>query len=112
MKYEELKMLVCQWAEEKGITEKATPLTQWDKMMEEVIETRDALVKDALLKENGYRFPEVDKEVTDGIGDIFVTLIILSLLAKRDPVECLEYAWNQIKDRTGEMVNGQFVKDQ
>jgi hypothetical protein len=28
-----------------------------------------------------------------------------------DLIECGETAWNEIKDRKGEMVNGQFVKE-
>ena len=46
----------------------------------------------------------------DGIGDTFVTLIILSQQLGLDPKECLEMAYNVIKGRSGKTVNGVFVK--
>ena len=107
MKYEELSKLVCQWAKDKGIQDKATPLTQWDKMLEEVIETRDALIDQVSMLPR----PETDEAITDGIGDVFVTLIILSLLTHRDPVKCLEHSYNEIKGRKGKMIEGVFVKE-
>lgn len=106
MSFDTLASNVRQWAKDKGITEKATPLTQWDKMLEEVIETRDALV----LDENHIRGQ--GEKITDGIGDVLVTAIILALLTNRDPVVCLEHAWDEIKGRTGKMVDGIFVKYQ
>ena len=47
----------------------------------------------------------------DGIGDSFVTLIILAKQLGLEPAECLEAAWNEIKNRTGKTVNGVFVKN-
>lgn len=48
--------------------------------------------------------------VKDGIGDTIVTLIILSMQKGTNIQECLEMAYNEIKGRTGKMVDGVFVK--
>ena len=44
-------------------------------------------------------------------GDSFVTLIILSMQLGLHPSECLEAAWNEIKDRKGKTKNGVFIKE-
>ena len=47
----------------------------------------------------------------DSIGDVVVTLICISLQLGLDFDECLEIAYNEIKDRKGETVNGVFIKE-
>ena len=91
--------LVEQWAEEKGILSKATPLTQAIKTKEEVDE-----LYNAILDNNR-------DEIKDAIGDIMVTLIIQCKMQGMDLQDCLESAYNVIKNRTGKMVDGIFVKD-
>jgi len=39
-------------------------------------------------------------------------LIILSKQLGYEPSECLESAWNEIKDRKGKTQNGIFVKEE
>ena len=46
----------------------------------------------------------------DGIGDTVVTLIILAQQHDMTLQECLQYAYDEIKGRKGEMRNGTFVK--
>jgi len=46
----------------------------------------------------------------DGIGDTVVTLIILAQQHDMTLQECLQYAYDEIKDRTGRTVNGTFIK--
>ena len=96
--FEELDYKVIGWAAKKGILEKATPKDQFVKTVEEMGEVAAALARGDL------------EALKDGIGDVFVTLIILARLNGLDPVKCLEHAWNEIKDRTGEMKDGVFVK--
>ena len=48
----------------------------------------------------------------DSIGDVGVVLIGLARLNGLSFEKCLEYAYNEIKDRKGEMRNGVFVKEQ
>lgn len=50
-------------------------------------------------------------EIKDGIGDTLVVLIGLSMQLDLDITECLETAYNEIKDRKGKLINGVFVKE-
>ena len=97
--FEELISRVTGWAYTKGILVKDNARNQMLKVLEEVGETAGALLKD-------------DKAgVIDGIGDAFVTLIILSKQLGLHPTECLQAAWDEIKDRTGHTENGIFIKN-
>lgn len=49
--------------------------------------------------------------IIDGIGDVMVTLILLAKQYKLTLDECLNHAYNEIKDRTGKTVDGTFIKD-
>lgn len=97
---EELEQNVIQWAAERGIYEHSTPQAQALKAVSEMGEVADAVIKgdrDALV---------------DGIGDVVVCLINLAYMADTDLEECVEAAWNEIKDRKGRMVaGGAFVKE-
>ena len=99
MDYNQLEALVIEWAENKGILQKATPARQADKTLEEVEELR------AAIADNNR------EEIADALGDILVTIIIQAKMQNMSLVECLEGAYNIIAKRTGKMVNGQFVKD-
>lgn len=98
--FDELILQVGNWAYDKGLLKRENAHKQIIKVMEEVGETAGAL-----LKNN-------ESELKDGIGDSFVTLIILAEQLGYTPQECLEAAWNEIKNRTGETKNGVFVKDE
>lgn len=53
-----------------------------------------------------------DKDaLKDGIGDTVVTLIILAQQQGWTLEECLQYAYDEIKNRKGKTINGTFVKD-
>ena len=49
--------------------------------------------------------------VKDSIGDVVVTLIAICAQQGVDFNQCLEVAYNEIKDRKGKMINGIFVKE-
>jgi hypothetical protein len=49
-------------------------------------------------------------EAKDGIGDMLVTIIILAEMLGFSSVECLEAAYNVIKNRKGKMIDGLFVR--
>ena len=88
---------VEQWSLNKGL-DKADSSKQFLKVTEEVGEVAAALARG-------------DKAaLRDGIGDVVVTLIILAQQNDMDLHECLNCAYDEIKGRTGEMVNGVFVK--
>ena len=112
--------MVLDWADEKGITESGTPLAQIEKTREEVEETRDALIcinqyakltDKFLIEEIEEQLEELQEQLEDGIGDVMVTLIILAHLCNTDALSCLERAFNEIKDRKGQMIDGAFVKE-
>ena len=51
------------------------------------------------------------KDVRDDIGDMVVVLINIAERHGYTLEDCLEVAWNDIKDRRGKMVNGTFIKE-
>jgi NTP pyrophosphatase (non-canonical NTP hydrolase) len=90
---------IIQWADDKGLLKIENAPKQLAKVMEELGETAGAY-----LKGNQH-------ELRDGLGDCFVTLIILSKQLGFTPEECLEAAWEEIKDRKGVTKNGTFIKN-
>jgi len=91
--------LIREWANERGLYDGGDPKTQALKLVEEVGETCRAILK------------EERDEVIDGIGDCVVVLTNLAELCGTSIETCTEYAYNEIKDRTGKMVNGTYKKD-
>ena len=92
--------LIKKWAEKRKLFDYATPLSQALKTKEEAEELVEAIRKGNL------------NEIKDGIGDVFVTLIVLCSILKLRLEDCIAYAYNQIKDRKGKIINGQFVKEE
>lgn len=97
--YFELEACIEQWAKDKGILDKATPMKQAMKTQEELTELCNAILDNDR------------EEIKDAIGDIIVTLIIQAKMQGMTIEECLNAAYDVISKRTGKMVNGQFVKD-
>ena len=93
----ELITKVEQWAKDKGL-DQADSSKQMLKTIEEIGEVAASLAR---KDEHGLR---------DGIGDVVVTLIILAMQNDMDLYECLNQAYDEIKGRTGKMVDGVFVK--
>lgn len=109
---------VIEWGNTRNITgpnAKATLLTQLAKSQEELTETRDA----AVMWSNGHDFMrnkkgeivETKLEIKDGIGDDTVTLILAAELAGLNFADCLQSAYDEIKNRKGKIIDGQFVKE-
>jgi len=97
---------VEQWAIDKGIAEKATMLTQFEKMAEEVKELFDEIKK--LYSGNALNMKDIHME----LGDVVVTAVILAQLAGTDIETVLQMAYDKISKRTGKMINGTFVKSE
>lgn len=105
-------MPIRKWAEEKGIYEKGDHKTQCIKLFEEVGELSRAILNN-------------DKdEIIDAIGDIVVVLTnlteLLSLYKEGEKIgdietitieDCINSAYNVIKNRKGKMINGTFIKE-
>jgi len=91
--------LIREWAETRGLYNEGDPKTQTLKLMEEAGEICRAVLK------------KDEPEIIDGIGDCVVVLTNLAHLCDTSIEECIEAAYNEIKSRTGKMVNGTFKKD-
>lgn len=90
---------IIQWARERHIFDSATPGSQHGKTLEEVQELTDALADNN------------EAEIKDAIGDLVVTLILQAHMHGWSLDECVEAAYQEIKDRKGRMVDGVFVKE-
>ena len=91
--------LIRMWAQERGLYDKGDPKTQTLKLMEEAGEICRAVLK------------KDEPEIIDGIGDCVVVLTNLAHLCDTSIEECIDKAYNEIKNRTGKMDNGTFKKD-
>lgn len=96
---DELIQSVELWADQRGLLVPENRPRQMLKVMEEVGETSAALAR-------GNR-----RELKDGIGDVVVTLIILAAQSGFTLTECLNAAYQEIKDRKGKTVDGVFIKE-
>lgn len=91
--------LIREWAKEKGIYNSGDSKTQYVKLMEEAGELAQAILKQ-------------DKaEIKDAIGDMIVVLTNLARLEDMYVEDCIGSAYEVIKNRSGQMVNGTFVKN-
>jgi|TARA_B110000908_G_scaffold170268_1_gene229320 NTP pyrophosphatase (non-canonical NTP hydrolase) len=113
MNYKDLENLVIDWAEDRDIFANSNPIKQIGKTQEELDETLEALNKLSLLSnpQNLIAKSEAMAEVKDGIGDMIVTIILLSEMVGVKMEDCLQAAYDEIKHRKGKMVDGLFVKE-
>lgn len=100
MDFEQLKKYVLEWARNRNLLVPGNARNQFIKTMEECGELGGALLRNDRLG------------IIDGIGDVLVTLIVLADNCELDITECLERAYDEIKDREGKTVNGVFVKNE
>jgi NTP pyrophosphatase (non-canonical NTP hydrolase) len=91
---------ILAWAEPKQLLKPENAITQLAKLTEEVGELAQAILKG---NKNGQK---------DALGDIRVVIAILAYQLGFDIDECEQFAYNQIKNRTGKTINGTFVKQE
>jgi NTP pyrophosphatase (non-canonical NTP hydrolase) len=91
--------LIRTWAEERGLYDKGDTKTQFCKLMEEAGELGRAILKND------------NEEFVDAIGDMVVVLTNLAHLGGTTIEQCIDQAYNEIKNRKGKMSNGTFVKN-
>lgn len=98
--YDDIEMYILKWAEDRGILENSTPEMQFLKGTSEWGELADAIAKN-------------DMDATkDAVGDVMVCLINMCAMLEIDMVECMNLAYEEIKDRKGQMMpGGVFVKE-
>jgi len=100
MSYANVEMKVIQWGEARQIVQNSTPFAQAMKTNEELKELFEAIEANDRVA------------MADAYGDILVTLIMGCATADLDLVECLEGAYNEIKDRKGHLnKEGLFIKE-
>jgi NTP pyrophosphatase (non-canonical NTP hydrolase) len=99
MSYAAIEMKIIQWSEARKIIPNSTPDVQLLKAMSEMGELADATIKN-------------DKEaIVDSVGDVMVCLINYCALQDIHLVDCMEIAYDQIKNRKGTLLpNGVFQK--
>ena len=90
---------IRQWANERGLYAKGDPKTQALKLIEEMGELAQAILKND------------DVEFEDAIGDCVVVLTNLAALKNVTIEQCINNAYEVIAKRNGKMVNGTFVKE-
>jgi len=90
---------IREWANERGLIEKGDAKTQYIKLQEEAGELAQAILK---AKED---------EFIDAIGDCVVVLTNLAAIKGVKIEQCINSAYEEIKNRKGKMVSGTFVKE-
>lgn len=100
MSYADVELHIIRWAEARKIIPNSTPDTQLLKAMSELGELADATIKK-------------DREgIVDGVGDVMVCLVNYCALQDINLVDCMDVAYDQIKNRKGTLMpNGVFIKE-
>jgi NTP pyrophosphatase (non-canonical NTP hydrolase) len=88
---------IKQWHHDRNLIAGSDDKTQFAKLIQEAGELSDNICK--------------GKDIRDDIGDIMVVLINIAERNKLTLTECLHVAYNDIKDRKGQMIDGVFVKE-
>ena len=121
-----LEKEIIEWANKKDLIKEENVYQQYAKFMEEANEILVAMNKInfyekeyiyklennlEITKEFFNKGAELEQELKDAYGDTLVTLIISAAQYELGLEDCLEYAYNEIKNRTGKTVGGTFIKD-
>jgi len=91
--------LIRQWAKDRNLIEGSDIKSQFVKLIEEAGELANAIAK------------RNDIEFADAIGDMVVVLTIMAAQNGMMIEDCIDAAWQQIRDRKGKMVDGIFIKE-
>jgi phosphoribosyl-ATP pyrophosphohydrolase len=99
MSYADIENKIIIWAQQRRIIPNSTPEVQLLKAISEMGELADATIKN-------------DQEaIVDAVGDVMVCLINYCALQDINLVDCMEVAYDQIKNRKGTLLpNGVFQK--
>lgn len=100
MKLDNTQKLISQivdWHHNRNLIDGSTDQAQFVKLMEEAGELASSIGK--------------KKNPVDDIGDMIVVLINIAERNGLTIEQCLQQAWDDIKDRKGRMVDGVFIKE-
>jgi len=88
------------WGKPKGLLENSNKLAQLAKLLEESGELASGVLKNNVPLQK------------DSIGDIFVVLTLLTAQLGFNLQDCVELAYNEIKDRKGKTSkDGSFIRE-
>ena len=90
--------LITGWHYDRNLIHGSTDKDQYMKLIQEAGELSDNICK--------------GKDIADDIGDIMVVLINIAERNNLTIEDCLAKAWDDIKDRKGEMRDGVFIKEE
>tara|TARA_S200002703_G_C3791718_1_gene244324 strand:+ start:298 stop:594 length:297 start_codon:yes stop_codon:yes gene_type:complete len=93
-----LEKNIVQWHHDRNLIEGATDKDQFMKLIQECGELSDNICK--------------QRDIRDDIGDIIVVLINITERHGLTLEECMQVAYDDIKDRKGKMVDGVFLKEE
>mgnify|MGYP003116142846 FL=1 len=93
-----LVKLIEQWHEDRNLIKGSTDKDQVLKLVQELGELSDSICK--------------EKDMRDDLGDMLVVMINIMKRNNISIEECLQKAYDDIKDRKGKMVDGIFVKEE
>lgn len=96
---EDITELIKKWAVDRNVVSGDTK-AQMVKLLEEAGELAEGINKNKL------------DLIIDSVGDVYVVLVILCMQLGLDINDCIKAAYEEIKDRRGELVNGLFVKEE
>ena len=88
---------ITQWHRDRNLIEGSDDKSQFAKLIQEAGELSDNICK--------------GKDVADDIGDMIVVLINIAERNNLTIEECLQQAWDDIKDRKGKMGDGVCIKE-
>jgi len=94
---EQLEQKIIAWHKARNLIEGSSDHQQFEKLLGEVEELRLNIMN--------------SQPIVDDVGDIVVVLINLCERNGLTLEECMTHAYNDIKDRRGQMVDGLFVKE-
>lgn len=90
--------LIIDWHYQRNLIHGSTDKDQYMKLIQEAGELSDNICK--------------GRSIADDIGDMMVVLINIAERNNLTIEQCLQQAYNDIKDRKGRMVDGVFVKEE
>ena len=91
---------IVKWGKDRKITINGQPMTQGIKTLEECHELLEAINK------------KNKADTIDAIGDIVVTLVMQCELQNVTLEDCIQQAYDEIKDRKGHLNEvGDFIKE-
>jgi len=94
---EKLAKNIAKWHHERNLIKGATDKDQFCKLIQEAGELSDNICK--------------GKDIADDIGDMIVVLINIAERNGLTLEDCMQRAWEDIKDRKGKMIDGIFIKE-